>query len=129
MTIPYVHVYNANHSHLDSIFYLMTSIASKAPRPAAGLRYRAGVLSRTAAAIGGSYLLAWLSTRALALALPLSPVDSVVAATLSGLAIFPFAVMWTFAAASAVRAWLGLGVACGLAGLALWALAGYGGAA
>lgn len=127
MTITYVHAYNANHSHFDS--FLMTSIASKASRPAAGLRYRAGVLARTVAAIGGSYLLAWLSTRALALALPLSPVDSVVAATLSGLAIFPCAVMWTFAAASAVRAWLGLGVACGLVGLALWALAGYGGAA
>lgn len=107
----------------------MTSIASKAPRPAAGLRYRAGVASRTVAAVGGSYLLASLSTRALALALPLSPVDAVVAATLSGLAIFPCAVMWTFAAVSAVRAWLGLAVACGLVGLALWALARFGGGA
>lgn len=107
----------------------MTSLASKAPHPADGLRYRAGVASRTVAAIGGSYLLASLSTRALALALPLSPVDSVVAATLSGLALFPCAVMWTFAAASALRAWLGLGAACGLVGLALWGLARFGGGA
>lgn len=107
----------------------MIPIASKAPRPADGLRYRAGVVSRTVAAIGGSYLLASLGTRALALALPLSPVDAVVAATLSGLAIFPCAVMWTFAAASAARAWLGLAVASGLAGLALWALQSVGGGA
>jgi len=107
----------------------MTSIASKASRRATGLRYRAGVVSRTIAAIGGSYLLTTLSTRVLALALHLSPVDKVVAATLSGLAIYPCAVMWTFAAASAGRAWLGLGAACGLAGLALWALRSFGGGA
>jgi hypothetical protein len=99
------------------------------PLPATGLRYRAGVAARAVAAIGGGYLLATLSTRALALALPMAPVDNVVAATLAGLVVYAVAVMWTFAAASATRAWLGLGGACALAQLAVLALGAFGGAA
>lgn len=94
-----------------------------------GLRYRAGVASRTVAAIGGGYLLASLGTEALALALPLAPVDKVVTATLSGLLLYPCAVMWSFAAAGALRAWLGLGAACALAMLVLLALRTFGGGA
>jgi len=131
MTFQYVYAYNANHSH--SYYLPMTSIPSDAPRtppaPGPGLRYRAGVAARTVAAIGGGYLLAWLGTRALALALRLSPVDNVVASTLAGLAVYPLAVMWCFAAASALRAWLGLAGACALAALAVLALGGFGGAA
>jgi len=105
----------------------MNSITSHPARPprrhaAAGLRYRCGVAARAVAAVGGSYLLASLSTQALALALPLPPVDRVVTATLSGLAIYPCAAMWAFAAASAARAWLGLGAACALVQIALLAL-------
>lgn len=90
--------------------------------PHAEVRYRAGVALRATAAIGAGYLLASLATHALALALPLDPVEKVVAATLTGLAIYPCAVMWSFAAASATRVWLGLGGACALAGLAVLAL-------
>jgi len=84
--------------------------------------YRAGVAARAIAAIGGGYLLAALSTRAMALALPLNPVDDVVAATLTGLVVYPCAIMWCFAAASAARAWLGLAGACALVTIVLLAL-------
>lgn len=97
--------------------------------PAHGLRYRAAVASRAVAAIGGGYLLAALCTRALALGLPMAPVDNVVAATLAGLAIYAVAAMWVFAAASATRAWPGLGGACALAAIAALALRAAGGGA
>jgi hypothetical protein len=84
--------------------------------------YRAGVAARASAAIGGGYLLAALSTRALALGLPLSPVDSVVAATLAGMVVYPCAIMWCFAAASAARAWLGLAGTCALVTIVLMVL-------
>lgn len=110
--------------------FLPTNAAPPArPLPDTGLRYRAGVASRTVAAIGGGYLLASLGTQALALALPLRPVDSVVSATLTGLVLYPCAVMWSFAAASATRAWLGLGAACALVTIALLALRAVGGEA
>jgi hypothetical protein len=92
------------------------------PRAAASPAYRAGVAARAIAAIGGGYLLAALSTRALALALPLSPIDKVVAATLTGLVVYPCAIMWCFAAASAARAWLGLAGACALVTIVLLVL-------
>lgn len=113
----------------------ISSHAAPAPRPKAGwasgtgLRYRAGVASRTVAAIGGGYLLASLGTQVLALALPMNPIDNVVTATLSGLALYPCAVMWSFAAASATRAWLGLAGSCTLLTLALLALGALGGQA
>lgn len=94
-----------------------------------GLRYRAGVASRAVAAIGGGYLLAALATQELALALPLRPVDNVVAATLAGLALYPCAAMWSFAAASAARAWLGLAGACALVEIAVLVLRALGGPA
>lgn len=97
--------------------------------PAHGLRYRAAVASRAVAAICGGYLLASLCTRALTLGLPMAPVDNVVAATLAGLAIYAVAAMWAFAAASATRAWLGLGGACALAAIAAQALRAAGGGA
>ncbi|MFK3737471.1 iron transporter [Massilia sp. TN1-12] len=90
--------------------------------PAHGLRYRAAVASRAVAAIGGGYLLATLCTRALALGLPMAPVDNVIAATLTGLIVYAVAAMWAFAAASASRAWMGLGVACALSTIVVLAL-------
>jgi hypothetical protein len=99
------------------------------PLPATGLRYRAAVASRAVAAIGGGYLLSSLATRAFALGLPLSPVDNVVAATLVGLAVYPCAAMWVFAAASATRAWLGLGGACAVLQVAILVLDALGGRA
>lgn len=81
--------------------------------------------SRTAAAIGGGYLLACCWTVALSL---LWPADAeggraagVVAGTVSAFAIYAAAAIWAFAAPDARRAWLGiLGPAAGLALMAAW---------
>jgi hypothetical protein len=77
------------------------------------LNYRLGVASRALAAIGGGYAVSSLAVTACALLLPGRDVDRVVAATLIGLVVYPCAVMWCFAAGTALRAWLGL-VASGL---------------
>ena len=80
---------------------------------------RLDIALRTVAGIGGGYVLAALVTRTLALTLPLRPVDAVVAATLAGLAVYPCAIMWSFAARTPTRVWLGTGAACAVATLAL----------
>jgi len=72
------------------------------------LNYRLDVAVRALAAIGGAYGVTWLAVTAFALTLPGRDVDVVIAATLLGLAIFPIATMWSFAARSALRAWGGL---------------------
>ena len=80
------------------------------------LKYRLDVAARTLAAVGGAYGVTWLAVTALALSLPGRDVDVVIAATLVGLVVFPLAAMWSFAARSALRAWLGLSaaaLACG----------------
>lgn len=82
-------------------------------------RVRAAVALRTIAAIGGGYLLASLATHALAITLPMTDVDAVVAATLTGLVVYPCAVMWCFAAATVVRACIGLAACCALPALVI----------
>jgi len=82
-------------------------------------RDRVGVALRTLAAIGGGYVLASTATRALAIALPMAPVDAVVAATLTGLVVYPCAVMWCFAAATVLRACIGLVACCALPALVI----------
>ncbi|WP_229217384.1 DUF3649 domain-containing protein [Massilia forsythiae] len=102
-----------------------------APRPApkqrrAGitLRQRGAVAARALAAILGGYGVAALSTNALAAVLPLRPVEAVVSATLTGLAVYPCAAMWAFAARSATRAWVGLALFAVVPGLVLLARSG-----
>ena len=82
-------------------------------------RVRVAVALRTIAAIGGGYLLASLATQALAITLPMAPVDAVVAATLTGLVVYPCAVMWCFGAATVMRACLGLAACCALPALVI----------
>lgn len=77
------------------------------------MNYRVGVASRALAAIGGGYAVSALAVAALAIGLPGREVDRVVAATLTGLVVYPCAVMWCFATRTALRAWLGL-LAAGL---------------
>jgi hypothetical protein len=84
--------------------------------PGTPLSYRLEVAVRALAAIGGAYGVTWLAVTALALSLPGRKVDVVIAATLLGLAIFPIASMWSFAARSAARAWGGLLLAALLCG-------------
>ena len=85
-------------------------------------RYRAGVLSRTVAAIGGGYVLSALVAAALALALPTSRAEAAMTGTLTAFVVYPVAVMWVFACASALRAWTGLLLACLLPGAVVLAM-------
>lgn len=77
-------------------------------RLSAGAMYRLGVASRSVAAIVGGYVLAALVTMLLSVSLPLARSEAVMTATLLSFAVYTCAVMWVFAARSALRAWLGL---------------------
>lgn len=93
----------------------MTAAAEteKLPRWLSGaVRYRLGVAARGVAAIAGGYLLAALATMLLSVCLPMARVEAVMTATLLSFAIYTCAVMWVFATASALRAWLGLLIPC-----------------
>jgi hypothetical protein len=105
-----------------------TSPAKAAPGP--GIRYRLGVLSRTVAAIAGGYGVAALAAAALALCLPTTRAEAAMTGTLAAFVVYPIAVMWVFACASAWRAWVGLALAALLPGAVVLAF-GYlaGGAA
>jgi len=89
----------------------LTRIAS-AWTDAPWLRQRLAIASRTILAIFGGYAFAALATASLALALPLTRPQAVLAATLSSFALYCALVIWAFAAASATRAWLVAGALC-----------------
>jgi len=71
-------------------------------------RLRVSVAMRTLAAVIGGYALASLAAALLGLMLPMDRVDAVMTGTMVALVVFPCAVMWSFAASSAARAWAGL---------------------
>lgn len=73
-----------------------------------GWRYRAGVGMRILAATLGGYALAAVATAALTLHGPGSRIDAAIAATMLSFLIWTFAVLWAFAARSALWAWLGI---------------------
>jgi hypothetical protein len=80
------------------------------------LSYRLGVASRAVAAILGGYALAAACTAALAVALPMKPVDAVMTATMISFVVYTCAAMWAFSARNALHAWLGIvlpAVICG----------------
>ena len=80
----------------------------------AGVRYRLGVASRAVAAIAGGYGVAALSAALLALCLPplfgTARSEAAMTGTLASFLVFAVAVMWVFAARTALRAWSGLAV-------------------
>jgi len=82
-------------------------------------RYRLGVASRALAAIGGGYAVAALATAVLAILLPMTRADAVLAATMLSFAIYACAAIWVFAARTALRAWAGLAMPAALLGLIL----------
>ncbi len=90
-------------------------------RPAqAGLaRYRLDIALRVLAATGGAYALAAASAYCMALLLPVSRIDAVLASTMLAFLIFAVAAMWSFRCASLVRLWVGLLAATAI----MWALA------
>lgn len=96
-----------------------------ARRPAhvvsASFRYRLGVASRAVAAIAGGYGVAALCAAALAMCLPaafgMARSEATMTGTLASFIVFALAVMWVFAARTALRAWSGLAIAALLPGL------------
>ncbi|KDP83971.1 iron transporter [Cupriavidus sp. SK-3] len=85
-------------------------------------RYRLSVVSRVVAAIGGGYVLASVATGLLAVLLPLPPAEAVMTATLLSFSLYACAVLWVFAAGSALRAWTGVVVPAIVFGALLAAL-------
>lgn len=61
----------------------------------------------SAAAVGG-YVLAHLLPLAVVALLPISRVDAVLAAAQASFAVYAVVIIWSFAARSAARAWMGL---------------------
>lgn len=94
----------------------VTNPGSAPVRSGPGWRYRLAVLSRTVAAIGGGYGLSALVAAALAVSLPTTRAEAAMTGTLVAFVVYPLAVMWVFATASAWRAWTGLALAALLPG-------------
>lgn len=85
-----------------------------------GWRSRLRVLARVLAAVLGGYALAALSAVAVALLYRAPREEAVLAASLPAFLVYAGAVLWAFAARSAVRAWLGIGVPAVLLGALVW---------
>jgi hypothetical protein len=79
-----------------------------------------GLLSRCVAAVIGGYAVAALGS--VALARLGSRVEGALTGMMASYAIYTAAVIWVFAAPSALRAWLGLAAAAGVFGAAFWLL-------
>lgn len=71
-------------------------------------RYRLAVASRALAAIFGGYGLAAAFCVCLALTLPLDKSEAAIAGGVLGFIVYCAAVIWVFAARSALRAWAGV---------------------
>ncbi len=75
---------------------------------------------RTIAAIGGGYAMASLAAIVCATLLPLDRAEAVVTGMLLSFAIYTGVVIWVFAAATALRAWIGMLIPMALLGAAAW---------
>jgi hypothetical protein len=76
-----------------------------------------GVVSRVVAAAFGGYVLSSVAAISLALALPMARSEAVLTGSMVSFVVYVCAVLWVFAASSAWRAWLGLGIPAAV----LWA--------
>jgi hypothetical protein len=72
------------------------------------LRYRLGVVSRCLAASMGGYALASASSACIAALVPAAPAQAAASGMMLGLLVYVLAVLWVFACASAIKAWLGV---------------------
>jgi len=79
------------------------------------------LISRIVAALFGGYALAALASVAV-LALPVARTEAVLTGMLASFAIYAGAVIWVFAARSALKAWAGLLVAGAPLLLAAWSV-------
>ncbi len=91
------------------------------PRRPNGVRHRLAVASRALAALGGGYALAAFFSTAVALLARTPPEEAAYLGAVPSFLVFASAVVWAFAARTAARAWLGVGVpALALAALTWW---------
>ena len=82
--------------------------------------YRLGVAARAVAAIGGGYGVSALCATVLALWLPGGRAEAALTATMASFVVFVCAVMWVFAARTALRAWIGLALPAAVLALMAW---------
>lgn len=80
------------------------------------------IAARIAAAVFGGYALAHTLPIALAAALPMARAEAALFAIQGSFLVYTAAVLWAFAARSALTAWLGLLVPTVVTGLAAWML-------
>ena len=86
-----------------------------------GLRYRAQVAARVAAALFGGYAVAALLAIACTWVLPAARIDAVAWGTIAALIVLPLIAMGCFWARSALRAWMGILLALGMLALIAFA--------
>lgn len=70
--------------------------------------HRRAIAYRTIAAVGGGYAFASVTSIFLSRVLPLPRAEAVMTAVLLSFCAYTVAVVWVFAARTAIRAWLGL---------------------
>lgn len=95
---------------------------SEAPRSPGSGSPAWPVLSRSVAAVFGGYCLAHTLPIALFAAMPLARAEAALFAIQLSFLVYTGAVLWAFAARSAVAAWLGLLLPTAVTGLLAWAL-------
>ncbi len=79
-----------------------------------------GVAMRTIAAILGGYALGALASVVCATLLPLERAEAVMTGMLLSFAVYAGAVVWVFAARTALRAWVGLLIPMAVLAAAAW---------
>lgn len=100
----------------------MTKTTHPRPRHSA-VRHRFAVASRALAALLGGYALVTAFIVAFARALDLSGSDGVNVAALPCFLLYLGAALWAFYAATATRAWIGIGAPAVVFALVAWLLA------
>jgi len=80
------------------------------------------IVARIAAAVFGGYALAHTLSIALVAALPVARAEAALFAIQGSFLVYTAAVLWAFAARSALSAWLGLLVPTAVTGLVAWGL-------
>lgn len=90
-------------------------------RRSGGAHHRLAVASRTLAALGGGYALAAFFSTTVALLVRTPPEEAAYLGAVPSFLVFAGAVVWSFAARTATRAWLGIALpALALAALTWW---------
>jgi Protein of unknown function (DUF3649) len=85
-------------------------VSSARPRPPAGWRYRLAVAARTGAGLLGGYALAAFFTTTVALLARAPREEAAMLGAVPSFLVFAAAIVWTFTARTAARAWAGIGL-------------------